>query len=62
MSARRKVNEKEAMSLKSISIPMYVSEPSHRSFRNKCRYKIYDDIYDDPELVYLLTKIKNEKK
>lgn len=50
------------MKLKRINIPMYVSEPSHRSFRNKCRYEIPDEIYGDPDLAYLITKIKNEKK
>lgn len=41
---------------------MFVSKSSHRSFRNKGRYEIPDEIYGDPDLAYLLTRIKNEKK
>lgn len=43
-------------------IRMFVSKGSHRSFRNKGRYEIPDEIYGDPDLAYLLTRIKNEKK
>lgn len=50
------------MKLKRINIPMYISEPSPRSFRNKGRYEIPDEIYGDPDLAYLLTGIKNDKK
>lgn len=50
------------MKLKRINIPMYISEPSPRSFRNKCRYEIPDEIYGDPDLAYLLTRDKDDKK
>lgn len=42
------------------TIKGYVSNSRHRSFRNKGRYDIPDEIYGDPEVAYLL--IKEHKK
>ena len=44
------------------TIKMFVSKKRHHSFKNKGRYEIPDEIYGDPDLAYLLIRIKNDRK